>query len=150
MPHPGIKRIGGALIGLLALAVAVVLITRPPHAPVPADSRPAESNETLSPPASVAAPAPRVSRSRGQDDWAFFFRAGDTLSRMPDGSTLGTVVRTEKRHGFPDGSSGPAYVVRGPDQREGVFDADELERSARIESVRDIRIPAPPAAKASR
>jgi len=88
-----------------------------------------------------ATPAPVVSRSRGQSEWAFFFRPGDTLTRMADGSALGVVVRLERRHTFPDGSTGPAYVIRSADQRESAFDADELERRARIESIRDIRIP---------
>jgi hypothetical protein len=109
------------------------------------------------PPPSIAespapVPAPAVSRSRGQTEWAFFFRPGDTLSRMADGSLLGVVARLEPRHRFPDGSTGPAYVVRSPDQQEGAFDADELERRARIEAIRDVRIPPgqPPAAPTTR
>jgi hypothetical protein len=85
---------------------------------------------------------PSPSRSKGESDWAFFFRAGDTLSRMSDGSALGVVVRLERTHAFPDGSAGPAYVVRSPDQRETIFDADELERSARIEAIREVGRPA--------
>jgi hypothetical protein len=71
---------------------------------------------------------------------------------MADGSALGTVVRLERQHRFEDGSTGPAYVVRAPDQAEATFDADELERRARIETIRDMRGPSarPPAGGASR
>jgi hypothetical protein len=86
-------------------------------------------------------PAPIVSRSRGQTEWAFFFRPGDTLSRMGDGTPLGVVARLERQHTFPDGSVGPAYVIRSADKQEGAFDADELERRARIEDIRDVRVP---------
>ncbi|HMH76211.1 MAG TPA: hypothetical protein VK547_06265, partial [Candidatus Udaeobacter sp.] len=72
--------------------------------------------------------------------WTFFFRPGDTLSRMTDGSPLGVVARLERRYTFPDGSTGPAYVVRSADKQESAFDADELERRARIETIRDVRI----------
>jgi hypothetical protein len=60
---------------------------------------------------------------------------------MTDGSPLGVVARLERRHTFPDGSAGPAYVVRSADQQESAFDADELERRARIETIRDVRVP---------
>jgi len=104
-----------------------------------AESRPAE---VVSAPAAVppATEPPAVSRSRGQTEWAFFFRPGDTLSRMTDGSPLGVVARLERRYTFPDGSTGPAYVVRSADKQESAFDADELERRARIETIRDVRI----------
>jgi len=71
----------------------------------------------------------------------FFFRAGDTLSRMADGFALGTVVRLERSHSFPDGSVGPAYIVRSAEQQDAAFDADELERSARIEAIRETARP---------
>ncbi len=132
------KMLGSALIAALVLIAVIALLGRPRESTPPqAVSRPAE------PPAPVApavVPAP-VSRSKGQSDWAFFFRTGDTLSRMADGSTLGVVARLERAHSFPDGSSGPAYVMRSPGQGEQVFDADELERSARVESVRDVLVP---------
>ncbi|HEX4995171.1 MAG TPA: hypothetical protein VFX87_09390 [Methylomirabilota bacterium] len=60
---------------------------------------------------------------------------------MADGSPLGVVARLERRYTFPDGSTGPAYVIRSTDQQESAFDADELERGARIEAIRDVRIP---------
>jgi hypothetical protein len=60
---------------------------------------------------------------------------------MADGVPLGVVIRLERSHSFPDGSVGPAYVVRSAAQQEAVFDADELERSARIETIREIARP---------
>lgn len=138
-----LKMLGGALLGLLVATTAITLLSAPRNTPAPvAAPQPVEAPvaATTAEPAPAPPPAP-VSRSRGQSDWAFFFRAGDTLSRMTDGSTLGVVVRLERRHTFADGSTGPAYVVRSPDQRETAFDADELERRARIEAIRDIRVP---------
>ncbi|MGH7299398.1 MAG: hypothetical protein ACREKQ_08980 [Candidatus Rokuibacteriota bacterium] len=139
-----LKVLGGTLLGLLLAAGSIALFsTSRDPAPPTAESRPVEVPAPAIPPAPEPAPVPPpvVSRSKGQSEWAFFFRAGDTLSRMTDGTPLGVVVRLERRHTFPDGSTGPAYVVRSPDQRESAFDADELERRARIEAIRDIRIP---------
>jgi hypothetical protein len=139
-----LKVLGGAMLGLLVAITILTLLPgrREPSAPV-VESRPAEAPMAAPAPSGPesATPAPVVSRSRGQSEWAFFFRPGDTLTRMADGSALGVVVRLERRHTFPDGSTGPAYVIRSADQRESAFDADELERRARIESIRDIRIP---------
>lgn len=50
------------------------------------------------------------------------------------------IVRLERAHTFPDGS-GPAYVLRSADQRETIFDADQLERSARVDTIREIARP---------
>jgi len=151
-----LKILGGALLGLLVAITILTLLSGPRKTPPPAaESRPAEVPTPAAPSIAespVPAPAPTVSRSRGQTEWAFFFRPGDTLSRMADGSLLGVVARLEPRHRFPDGSTGPAYVVRSPDQQEGAFDADELERRARIEAIRDVRIPParPPAGPTTR
>ena len=152
-----LKILGGALLGLLVATTILALLAGPRKTPPPvAESRPVEAPVPAAPSIAespvVSAPAPTVSRSRGQSEWAFFFRPGDTLSRMADGSLLGVVARLEPRHRFPDGSTGPAYVVRLPDQQEGAFDADELERRARIEAIRDVRIPParPPAAPSTR
>jgi hypothetical protein len=134
------KTLGAALLGLLAAVTAVLLYSTSVKTPPPV----AESGAVAAPappPAPEPEPAPLASRSRGQRDWPFFFRAGDTLSRMKDGTMLGVVLRLEPQHRFADGSTGPAYVVQLTDQRESVFDADELERGARIESIRDVRIP---------
>ncbi|MGH7414084.1 MAG: hypothetical protein ACREKJ_07765 [Candidatus Rokuibacteriota bacterium] len=140
MASSRLKVLGGTLLGLLLAVSAIVLLSTSRH-PVP--PQPVESPAAAVPstPEPAPAPAPIVSRSKGQSDWAFFFRAGDTLSRMADGTPLGVVVRLERKHTFPDGSTGPAYVVRSPDQQESAFDADELERRARIEAIRDIRVP---------
>jgi len=138
-----LKVLGGALLGLLVAITILALLAARRDTPSPiAESRPAEVTAPVAPPATESsAPATIASRSRGQTEWAFFFRPGDTLSRMTDGSPLGVVARLERRHTFPDGSTGPAYVVRSADQQESAFDADELERRARIETIRDIRIP---------
>jgi hypothetical protein len=133
--------LSGVLLGLLVVVVALTaLFGRPQRVAVPR----AEPQAAIAPePTPVPASAPaseRVSRSKGQSDWTFFFRVGDTLSRMSDGGALGVVVRLERAHAFPDGA-GPAYVVRSQDQRETVFDADQLERSARIEAVREVARP---------
>jgi hypothetical protein len=149
-----LKVLGGALLGLLvAITILTVLAARRETPSPVAESPPAAVPMPTAPPvAESPAPAPVVSRSRGQTEWAFFFRPGDTLSRMTDGSPLGVVARLERRHTFPDGSTGPAYVVRSADQQESAFDADELERRARIETIRDVRVPParPPAAPTTR
>ena len=139
-----LKILGGALLGALVAITAVTLISARREAPSSvAQTRPAETAPApVAPPVTEPPTTPPVaSRSRGQSEWAFFFRPGDTLSRMSDGSPLGVVARLDRQHKFPDGSTGPAYVVRSADQRESAFDADELERRARIEAIRDIRIP---------
>jgi hypothetical protein len=136
-----LKVLGGALLGLLVAITVVTLVTgrREPPRPV-AESQPAEVVPAPAAPPAAEAPAPVASRSRGQAEWTFFFRPGDTLSRMADGSPLGVVARLERQHKFPDGSTGPAYVIRSADQQESAFDADDLERRARIEAIRDIRV----------
>jgi hypothetical protein len=138
-----LKMLGGALLGLLVAITVLTLVSGRREAPRPvAESRPAEvvASAPAAPPATES-PAPVISRSRGQAEWTFFFRPGDTLSRMADGSPLGVVARLERQHKFPDGSTGPAYVIRSAEQQESAFDADELERRARIEAIRDLRIP---------
>lgn len=135
-----LKVLGGALLGALVAITVVTLVSARREAPHPVvESRHAEA-PAAAPAPEAPAPTPAPSRSRGQSEWAFFFRPGDTLSRMADGSPLGVVARLERQHKFPDGSTGPAYVIRSADQRESAFDADELERRARIETVRDVRI----------
>jgi hypothetical protein len=137
------KVLGGALLGLLVAATAVTLLSVPRKTSPTVELPPAEAPAPAPAAAPEPAPAadPITSRSRGQSDWAFFFRPGDTLSRMREGTPLGVVVRLEREHRFVDGSTGPAYVIRTPDQGELVLDADELERRARIESVREFRLP---------
>ena len=148
--------LGSVLLGLLVVIVGFsLLLGRTHQSPAPpSESRAAATaapEPAASAPATTAAgaptgapPAATPSRSRGQSEWAFFFRVGDTLSRMSDGAALGVIVRLERAHAFPDGT-GPAYVVRSPDQRETIFDADQLERSARVDTIREIaRPPIPP------
>lgn len=137
------KLVGGSLLGLLLVIAVLALLggqhelARRPAPPAPPVSVSAPASAPAPAPAPAPTPTPSASRSKGDRDWAFFFRAGDTLSRMRDGSALGVVVRLERTYTFPDGSAGPAYVVRSPDQGETIFDADELERTARIEAIRE-------------
>ena len=152
MPSLRLQVLGGVVIGLLAVIVGFTLLLgrthqspAPPSEPRPAttaDPAPAAPAPITVPSGAPTGAPPAVppSRSRGQSDWAFFFRVGDTLSRMSDGAALGVIVRLERSHVFPDGA-GPAYVVRSADQRETVFDADQLERSARVDTIREIARP---------
>jgi len=143
MPSLRFKLLGGILIGLLVVVVALtMLLGRSPRiAAPPPEPRATAAPEPAGPRAETPPASPeRPSRSKGQSDWTFFFRVGDTLTRMSDGTVLGVVVRLERTHPFPDGA-GPAYVVRSQDQREAVFDADALERSARIDAIREIARP---------
>jgi len=145
MPSLRFKLLGGVIIGLLAVIVSLTMLLGRSHRVAAPRSEPGPAVAALdsAAPRTDTAPATapaRPSRSRGQSDWTFFFRVGDTLSRMSDGAALGVVVRLERTHAFPDGT-GPAYVIRSQDQREVVFDADELERSARIEAIREIARP---------
>ncbi len=145
MPSLRFKLLGGVIIGLLAVIVSLTMLLGRSHRVAAPRSEPGPAVAAIdsTPPRIDASPADapaHPSRSRGQSDWTFFFRVGDTLSRMSDGAALGVVVRLERIHAFPDGT-GPAYVIRSQDQREVVFDADELERSARIEAIREIARP---------
>jgi hypothetical protein len=110
----------------------------PAAAPAPAP-RPAGTSWTalalaaLVPAAPAPAPAPVArSRSRGRADWIFFLKPGDRLTRMGDEVELGMVIRTEKLHTFPDGTTGPAYLLQVPEGGQLFVDADELERGARL------------------
>jgi hypothetical protein len=144
MPSLRFQMLGSVLLALIAVVIGFsLLLGRTHQSPAPpsepraaatADPAPAPTAESTTP------PAVGPSRSRGQSEWAFFFRVGDTLSRMSDGAALGVIVRLERAYTFPDGT-GPAYVVRSADQRETVFDADQLERSARVDTIREIARP---------
>jgi hypothetical protein len=74
-----------------------------------------------------------ASRSRGRTDWLFFFKPGDQLTRMGDDAPLGLVIRVERRHTFPDGTTGPAYLLQIPEGGQRFMDADEVERGARLQ-----------------
>ena len=91
---------------------------------------------TVAPAPVTVAPEPppkEPSRSRGKRDWPFFFKPGDRLTRMGDAKPLGYIMRTVKDHKFDDGTLGPAYVLWTPAGDEQAFDADELERGAKLE-----------------
>ena len=128
------------LIGLIAVRVSS---RRAERAPAATQAPPAvtEAPAAPEPPAIVAAPmtvAPEPppkepSRSRGKRDWPFFFKPGDRLTRMGDAKPLGYIMRTVKDHKFDDGTLGPAYVLWTPAGDEQAFDADELERGAKLE-----------------
>jgi hypothetical protein len=140
-PWPGL--LASALTGAAAAAL-VSLLLRP--GPAPVEQRPAPPAPVVTPeaPREAAAPPPPVeaapplppapSRSRGRKDWIFFFKPGDRLARMGnDDAELGMVIRLEKAHTFPDGTTGPAYLLQVPEGGQRFLDADELERGARIQ-----------------
>ena len=148
MPSLRFQVLGGVLLGLLAVIIGFTLLLGRPHQSPAPPSEPRDAATAVPAPvepapttgSTGAPPAASLSRSRGQSDWAFFFRVGDTLSRMSDGAALGVIVRLERSHVFSDGT-GPAYIVRSADQRETAFDADQLERSARVDTIRELARP---------
>jgi len=127
----------------LAIGVLVVLIVvrvsgrRAERAPAAEVSPPAvvETPATVATPAVVLfePPTPEPSRSRGRRDWPFFFKPGDRLARMGDAKPLGYIISMVKDHKFGDGTVGPAYMLWTPAGNEEAFDADELERTAKME-----------------
>ena len=131
------------VVAALAIGVLVVLIVvrvsgrRAERAPAVEVSPPA----VVETPAAVATPAvvlfepptPEPSRSRGRRDWPFFFKPGDRLARMGDAKPLGYIISMVKDHKFGDGTVGPAYMLWTPTGNEEAFDADELERTAKME-----------------
>jgi hypothetical protein len=123
------------VVVLAGAVVAAVVVWRPPEAP-PLERRPeapARRPDVSREPAPTAAESPPPSRSRGRADWIFFFKPGDRLVRMGDETPVGYVVRTENAHVFPDGQTGPAYVLSTPAGDEQPIDADELERTAKLQ-----------------
>jgi hypothetical protein len=137
-------RTSWAALTLAALVGAVVggagvFVMRPPVRVVEQPAAPPAAAPTVAPdpapapPAPAPAPAPVArSRSRGRADWIFFLKPGDRLTRMGDEAELGMVIRTEKHHTFPDGTTGPAYLLQIPEGGQMFVDADELERGARL------------------
>jgi hypothetical protein len=121
--------LGGAGVFVMRPAVRVA---EPPAAPTTATPEVTPAPRPT-PPAPAPAPAPVArSRSRGRADWIFFLKPGDRLTRMGDEAELGMVIRTEKLHTFPDGTTGPAYLLQIPEGGQLFVDADELERGARL------------------
>jgi hypothetical protein len=142
--------VGAAAAGLVAYVVRPAAVAPPPVATAPAPVTPTPPAVTTAPPRpeppapaatsepprdtpAPASPAPTASRSRGRPDWLFFFKPGDRLARMSDDAEVGLVLRTEKTHTFPDGTTGPAYLVQVPEGGKRFLDADELERGTRLQ-----------------
>jgi hypothetical protein len=135
------RRGRGLLVAVVVLllaaggaVIAAVLIWGPPPPAPPLERRPDTRPAPAAPARTTPAErAPAPSRSRGRTDWLFFFRPGDRLARMGEETPLGEIVRTDNAHAFPDGTTGPAYVLRTPSGEERTVDADELETSARVQ-----------------
>jgi len=144
-PPAAPRRSGGRgrmAVAMLAAALsgsavtAAFFLLRPAAAPPPIERRSEPSPPAVEPPREAAGPpsAREPSRSRGRGDWLFFFKTGDRLARMSDDAPAGMVLRTAKSHAFGDGTTGPAYLLQLPDGGGQRFvDADELERSARLQ-----------------
>jgi len=135
--------VAAVALGVL-VAVMVMRISARRAEQAPAQTVPAV--ETASPvavetPTALAAPVvvipdpptPEPSRSRGRRDWPFFFKPGDRLARMGDAKPLGYIISMVKDHRFGDGTVGPAYMLWTPAGKEEAFDADELERTSKLE-----------------
>jgi hypothetical protein len=137
------RRLRGQWLGLVLAALVgatvagvVMFVMRPTPAPSPVE-RPLEAPAVVPEPRGEApppaSPAPVPSRSRGRTDWLFFFKPGDRLVRMGDETPLGMVVRVDRAQTFPDGTTGPAYLLQMPEGGQRFVDADELERGARLQ-----------------
>jgi hypothetical protein len=120
-----------------AAALVLVLRPAPPPAPPPVVERTPPAPVVVGPEPSRDPTADILtgvpSRSRGRTDWIFFFKTGDRLVRMGQAEPLGLVIRTEPVHTFPDGTTGPAYLLQIPEGGQLFVDADQLERGARIQ-----------------
>ncbi|HVG77229.1 MAG: hypothetical protein ABW216_00600 [Candidatus Rokuibacteriota bacterium] len=125
-------------VGILTvLLIARVSARRAEHAPAAEVTTPAvvETPAVVAAPVTVVPdpPTPEPSRSRGRREWPFFFKPGDRLARMGDAKPLGYIITMVKDHKFGDGTVGPAYMLWTPAGNEEAFDADELERTAKME-----------------
>jgi len=126
------------VIGVLVTVMIVrVSARRAERAPAAETTPPAvvETQPAVTTPVVVIPdpPTPEPSRSRGRRDWPFFFKPGDRLARMGDAKPLGYIISMVKDHKFSDGTVGPAYMLWTPAGKEEAFDADELERTSKLE-----------------
>jgi len=126
------------VIGILVTVMIVRVSARRTERTPSAETTPAAVVETapaVTTPVVVTPepPTPEPSRSRGRRDWPFFFRPGDRLARMGDAKPLGYIISMVKDHKFSDGTVGPAYMLWTPAGKEEAFDADELERTSKLE-----------------
>jgi hypothetical protein len=125
------------VIGIFVTVMIVRVSTRRAEPPPAVETAPPAVVET--PPVSTPVvvtpepPTPEASRSRGRRDWPFFFKPGDRLARMGDAKPLGYIISMVKDHTFSDGTVGPAYMLWTPAGKEEAFDADELERTSKLE-----------------
>jgi len=130
---------GALLVIVILVTVMIVRVWEPraDRAPAAETAPPAvvEATPAVTTPVVVTPepPIPEPSRSRGRRDWPFFFRPGDRLARMGDAKPLGLIMSMVKDHKFSDGTVGPAYVLWTPAGKEEAFDADELERTSKLE-----------------
>src|SRR5262245_16016159 len=123
----------GVLVGVMIVRVSARRADRTPAAETPpavVESQPAVTTPVVVTP---EPPVPEPSRSRGRRDWPFFYKPGDRLVRMGDAKPLGYIVSMVKDHKFSDGTAGPAYLLWTPNGKEEAFDADELERTSKLE-----------------
>jgi hypothetical protein len=123
----------GVLVTLMIVRVSARRAERTPAAETPpavVETQPAVTNPVVVTP---EPPVPEPSRSRGRRDWPFFYKPGDRLVRMGDAKPLGYIVSMVKDHKFGDGTVGAAYLLWTPNGNEEAFDADELERTSKLE-----------------
>ena len=122
----------GVLVTVMVMRVSA---RRAERAPAAETAPPAVVETAVAPPIVVVPepPKPEPSRSRGRRDWPFFFKPGDRLARMGDAKPLGYIISIVKDHKFSDGTVGPAYLLWTPAGTEEAFDADELERTSKLE-----------------
>ena len=124
----------GVLVTVMIVRVSARRAERAPAAettpPAVVETQPAATTPVVVTP---DPPIPEPSRSRGRRDWPFFYKPGDRLVRMGDAKPLGYIVSMVKDHKFSDGTAGAAYLLWTPAGKEEAFDADELERTSKLE-----------------
>jgi curved DNA-binding protein CbpA len=70
------------------------------------------------------------------------FRAGDTLVRNSTQAPVGTVVRLESKHRFPNGVVGKAYLIELPDGERHWYPASDVESHHRVQEPEPAETPA--------